>query len=72
MARIFDQGLFTKGEINYITQSFDNDSTNLEENFDKVLKINETVCLIADTNTPNLCAPHDTKAKDVLDQGKST
>lgn len=69
VARIFDQRQFTCGEINYLMREL-GEKSNLEANFDKLLKINENVCLINDRNSGDMCQSGDPVAKDVSDKGK--
>jgi len=71
ISRVFDQRQFTNGEINYLSREiFEGKTNNLEKSFDKLLKVNESVCLIADTNAPDLCINHEAKAKEISDQGE--
>ena len=42
----------------------------LENNFDRLLKINEHVCIIADTHNPDSCSAYEAKAKETSDQGE--
>lgn len=69
VARLFDQRQFTGGEINYLMREL-GERSNLEANFDKILKINENACLINDRNSGDMCQSSEPVAKDVCDKGE--
>lgn len=69
LARIFDQRQFTNGEINYMVREF-GDVTDLEGNFDKVLKMNETVCMITDKYNEDMCSSCDHIMTNINAEGK--
>lgn len=46
VSRLFDHRQFTTGQIDYLVKGFDNAC--LEDNLEKLLKINEKVCVVLD------------------------
>lgn len=68
MARIFDQRQFTSGEINYLSREI-GERINLEDNFNKILRINQTVCVISDLDN-ELSKTDVLVAKSIHDEGK--
>ena len=70
LSRIFDQRQFTGGEINFLVRELD-EKVDLTENFDKLLKINENVCVISDTSREDMCSAHDATMQKLSNQGES-
>lgn len=46
VSRLFDHRQFTNGQVDYLVKGLDD--TRLEDNLDRLLKINERVCVILD------------------------
>lgn len=69
LVRIFDQRQFTSGEIDFMVKEFGHDKVNIEENFQRMLKLNQDACVIADTNLADLCDSSETLARNYCDQG---
>lgn len=70
ITRLFDQRQFTNGEISYLVKGFEQEA-NLEANFDRILKINENVCVTLDKTSSDLLRIDDKPVEDVCDQGES-
>lgn len=68
VARLFDQRQFTSGEIYYLAKELGG-KVNFEESLDRVLKLNENVCLISDTSDTNLANTDADLAKDISQKG---
>lgn len=69
IARIFDQRQFTSGEINYLIREI-SENNRLEGNLDKILRLNQDVCVISDTYASDLSKIDDSLTKNILDQGE--
>lgn len=67
LSRLFDHRQFTAGQIEYLVRGLDGDAgnSNLQcANFDKLLKINEKVCLMADSLNSDSFISNENLAKD--------
>lgn len=65
-----DQRQFTSGEIGYLVREL-GENNKIEDDLNKVLKLNQDVCVISDSYTSDLFKIDDNVTKNTLDQGEN-
>lgn len=48
------------------------ENVDLDGNFDRLLRMNENVCVISDTGREDMCSAHDASQRNINDQGESS
>jgi len=69
ISRLFDHRQFTSGEINYLLKEL-KDGINLEENFNRILKISQNTYVVSDLSSTNPPKSAENMAKDICDKSK--
>lgn len=65
-----DQRKFNAGQITYLGREL-MEKPKLEENFDKILRIDQSICIIDDMTKNDLCKSYDEHFTKLKSQGKS-
>lgn len=69
ISKIFGHRQFTSGEINYLVREF-GDKNSLDDNFNRILNLNQSICVLTDISNNDLLKTNDGIAKELSNQGR--